>query len=642
MKPFKTISLVDRLKASTYNDVSELRGKAEPGSPGGSDLPSPPKDIQTEGLKLTQPSAPATVVELKKLPNARKRNAELLKLIRSARPNEKLQVLNAFATKPLVSFILPKANESFANIIKLEDRLAQSNVVKSTKHLPHFFLSDFYTDYIQITRFGVFNHSSITEVNQFLFKPNRDGQDIVPYEFDPIILQGVRLANGQLISLVEPRTPRETILTLQGTFITNGAFVSQTQVEDVSPQSTILTLQGTFFTNGQFISRTQIEDPVEIVAQGGQKAFASISPNVITLMQGIIIDNAGKSISVISVAKPAAVPKPTQEPSKAEYAGDRALSILLPRVKHGSAFLQRQDFGQLIFNQGTLTIQRTGFGDGEFVQIIQQLQGISPDGTESSQVIPTKDFQNKSFDGQTLISTQGEDYFRNNRPATEPFPTTEELLKKIQSFNYTRAGRRQGKGPDANKKKHPHGVPSTGEVKRIGAYNKGSSGSQPKPDYTAKGFIPLSINSLSFPALLTSLSDSWSPSYNDLNFVGRQDTFKTFKGVTRSVSMGFKVVAWSGGAKGMWAKLDQLIKETSVGTPAGPYTKGPIVKLTVGGLFKKVTCVCTSLKIDTNPAEYTWDVDSGHPMVADISIDFAMITSNNNEVFNALTNTYYG
>ncbi len=636
MKPFKTISLVDRLKASTYSDVSELRGKAEPGSPGGNDLPFPPKDTQTEGLKLTLPSKPATIVELKKLPDARKRNAELLKLVRSARPKQKLQVPNAFATKPLVSFILPKSNESFANIIKLEDRLAQSNVVKSTRHLPHFFLSDFYTDYIQITRFGVFNHSSITEVNQFLFKPNRDGQDIVPYEFDPIILQGVKLTNGQFISLVDTKTPRENVLTLQGTFFTNGAFISQIQVEDVSPQSTILTLQGTFFTNGQFISQTNLEDPVEVVAQGGQKAFASISPNVITLMQGIIIDNAGKSVSVISITKPAAVPKPTQEPSKAEYAGDRALSILLPRVKHGSAFLQRQDFGQLVFNQGTLTIQRTGFGDDLFVQIIQQLQGISPDGTESSQILPTKDFQNRSFDGQTLESAQGENYFETNRPPAEPFPTPEELLKTIRGFQYDRAGKRQGKAPTGNVSPSSR----TGGIKSRGNFR--DSGAQRKPDYTAAGFIPLSISGISFPALLTSLSDSWSPSWNDQNFVGRQDTFKNFKGVTRSVSMGFKVVAWSGGASGMWAKLDSLIKATSVGTPSGPYTKGPIVKLTVGGLFKNVTCVCTSLKIDTNPAEYTWDIGTGHPMIADISIDFAMLTDNGGNLFNASANKYYG
>ena len=113
--------------------------------------------------------------------------------------------------------------------------------------------------------------------------------------------------------------------------------------------------------------------------------------------------------------------------------------------------------------------------------------------------------------------------------------------------------------------------------------------------------------------------------------------------MTRSVSLGFKVVAWSGkSASGMWSKLNDLIKATSVGTPSGPYTKGPVVKITVGGLFKNVTCVCTSLKIDTNPAEYTWDIDTGHPMIADISMDFAMLVANNGELFNAETNTYYG
>jgi len=636
MKPFKTISLVDRLKASTYDEVSELKGKAVPGAPSGTDLPHPPKAAQAEELKLSTPTPPPQIVELKKLQDQVKRNIEILKIIRGPRSNQKLIEPSAFATKPLVSFLLPKPNENFASVINLENRLAQPNIAKSTRHLPHFFLSDFYTDYITITKFGIFNHTSITKVNKFITNSNRDGQNILPYNFDPIIFHGVKLTNGQFISLIDPKTPTQNVLTLQGTFFTNGAFISQTQTQEATGQSIILTLQGTFFRNGEFISQTNIEDAVEVVAQGGQKAFAAKSSNVITLMQGVLINNAGTAVSITTITLPGIVSKPTQEPNKAQYFSDRSLSILLPRVKHGTVFLQRPDFGQIIFNHGTINIQRTNFGDNSFVQFIQGLQGISPEGTESSQILPIKNFQNKNFDGQKLETVQGENYFQQNQPPATRFPTTEELLRSIQSFQYQRAGRRQGTGVSGNTRPSP----TTGRIRRAGSFRE--SGQPPTPHYNiGRDFIELKISGVTFPALLTSLSDSWSPSWSDQNFIGRQDTFKNFKGVTRSVSMGFKVVAWSGGAQGMWTKLDKLIKVTAVGEPAGNYVKGPIVKLTVGGLFRNVTCVCTSLKIDTNPAEYTWDL-SGHPMIADISLDLAMLTDNKGQLFNAKSNTYYG
>ena len=151
----------------------------------------------------------------------------------------------------------------------------------------------------------------------------------------------------------------------------------------------------------------------------------------------------------------------------------------------------------------------------------------------------------------------------------------------------------------------------------------------------------VSGGSIRLKALLTSFSDNWSPSWSDQNYVGRQDTLKVFKGVTRSVSLGFKVVAWSD-ATGMFQKLENLAKITSVGSPTGPgYVKGPLIKLTVGKLFDKVYCACNSLKIDFNPTEFTWDIKKQLPMLADVSMDVAILTSNNAQMFNADSNRYY-
>lgn len=626
MKLFKTISLVDRLKASPYNEASS---KAYDSGPGGADVPNPPVIKQSPDLKLTVPSQKSSAINLKKLPDFRKKNEELIKLIRATRPKQVTPQPNLFTTKPLVSFLLPIANRNFSQTMKLEDRLAQPSVVNTTRHLPHFFLSDFYTDYITITKLGVFNHISNTLVTVFNFIPNRVGVEAFPTTFDPLGLQGTRSSNGQVLSVVIPNQPVQNILLRQGTIFTNGSYISQPTILFPRSEDANLVNQGTFFTNGQYISRANIETPPTEFNQGVSVSPLAKSPLLIRLLQGLKIDNAGNLKSVINVTNSVEIkqesivlqpydnqpkPKETQEPKTSQYQGDRALSILLPRIKHGSADLANTDFGTRVV-----------------------FQGLSEDGTQSSQIIPVKDFQNQNFDGDTLLNAQGEDFFATNRPPVGDFPDLGELTKTIKGFNYNKVGTVQGKPAGQNEEVSPR----TGAVRRTGKFKE--TGTQRSPNYTSAGFIALKIGPVSFPALLTALSDSWSPSYNDQNFVGRQDTFKNFKGVTRNVSLGFKVVAWSdGSAAGMWAKLNELIKATAVGVPSGPYTKGPVVKLTVGGLFKNVSCVCTSLKIDTNPAEYTWDIGTGHPMIADISMDFAMLVSNNGQLFNAATNNYYG
>lgn len=626
MKPFKTISLVDRLKASPYNEASS---KAYDAGPGGADVPSPPAIKQAPDLKLTIPSQKSSAIDLKKLPDFRKRNDELIKLFRNTRPKQITPIPSPFATKPLLSFILPIANRNFTNTIKLEDRLAQQPVAKSTRHLPHFFLSDFYTDYITITKFGVFNHISNTPVTMFNFIPNRTGVDVLPTTFEALLLQGTRSSNGQVLSVVVPNQPVQNILLRQGTIFTNGSYISQPTILFPGSEDANLVKQGTFFTNGQFISVVNLETPPTELNQGVAVSPLAKSPLLIRLLQGLKIDNAGNLKSVINVTKSVEIkqesivlptynnqpkPKGTQEPKKSEYQGDRALSILLPRIKHGSADLANTDFGTRII-----------------------FQGLSEDGTQSSQIIPIKDFQNKSFGGVTLLDKQGEDYFATNRPAIEDFPDLSELTNRIKGFNYTKVGTVQGKPAGENEKISP----STGTVKRTGKFTE--TGAQRTPHYNSNGFITFKLGGISFPALITSFSDSWSPNWNDQQFVGRQDTFKNFKGVTRNISLGFKVVAWlDDTAAGLWSKLNSLIKATSVGTPSGPFTKGPITRVTVGSLFSNVACVCTSLKIDTNPAEHIWDIDSGYPMAADVSIDLAVLLDNNDQLFNANSNTYYG
>jgi hypothetical protein len=636
MKPFKTISLVDRLEASVYNNLS-ARPSTEPAQ---------------GAVDLKQNIAPrkVTEVEIKALPDTRRRNEELIKAIQRARPTGNLPSIPAFQTAPLTSFVLPNAQTKFGKTMQLEDRLKQSAKVENTTHLPHFFLSDVYTDYITIKPLGIFNHTSVVDVPKFNFIGNKGGTETSAWDFNSIARQGAVKVNGTYISRVVVSTPPTSVLISQGTFFTNGAFVSQTSITPVIGESTVLSGQGAVFSNGGYTSIVDVKKPQPTQQQGGIIPAKAISPLVVRLLQGLTLDNAGNLKSYIKPAKPAELAKPeTTTPT-----------------------LQQTNFSALVFNQGTVTLVNTNFttlnvDQGTIVlKTSEYLAGraksiLLPRIEHGSALLQTTDFQNKSFFGQTLIKAQGEDWFATNRPAVGESevtnlltnqlsdPAAKDLLRgAIRGWKYEKTNARQGSAPEGNVRVVAQSIPS--------AWNENTKSNKPgkverrslgiTPDGEGSDFITLQIEKVSggsirLKALLTSFSDNWSPSWSDQNYVGRQDTLKVFKGVTRSVSLGFKVVAWSD-ATGMFQKLENLAKITSVGSPTGPgYVKGPLIKLTVGKLFDKVYCACNSLKIDFNPTEFTWDIKKQLPMLADVSMDVAILTSNNAQMLNADSNRYY-
>ena len=624
MKPFKTISLVDRLKASSYNDIAAR----------------PTTEVAQGVVDLKNTIAPrkTTDIQIKTIPDTRKRNEELLKAIQKARVQSPLPSIDQFATPLLTSFIIPKTQSKFGKTMQLEDRLKQSARVENTNHLPHYYLSDSYTDYIKIKPLSIFDHTSDIVVPKFNFAGNRSGTKVYPFEFDALANQGVIFSNGTYISNTITRTPPTSVLIAQGTFFTNGAFISQTTIGQTISQDAILSGQGAVFSNGSFTSIVNLNEPVEVQNQGGLDPIKAISPLVVRLSQGLNIDNAGNLQSYTKPLTPIELPKPeTTTPvlKLEEFLANRALSVLLPRVQHGSAFLQRITFSTEVFNQGLINLQVINFG------ALLNNQG--------SITLQISDFQNKSFGGQTLIKAQGEDWFDINGLAATETNISKLLTNQlsdsaaknflrgaIRGWRYEKTNARQGAAPTGNVRVVNQSLGKT-ERRSLGVKPNAESGG----DFITFQIDSVSGGSATFKALLTSFSDSWSPSWTDQNYVGRQDTLKVYKGVTRSVSLGFKVVAWSN-ASAMFAKLETLAKITSVGSPTGPgYVKGPLIKLSVGKLFDKVYCACTSLKIDFNPAEFTWDIAQQLPMLADVSMDVSILTSNNAQMFNADTNRYY-
>jgi len=147
-----------------------------------------------------------------------------------------------------------------------------------------------------------------------------------------------------------------------------------------------------------------------------------------------------------------------------------------------------------------------------------------------------------------------------------------------------------------------------------------------------------------FTAYLTSFSDSFASSWNDITYVGRQDSLKSFKGVARLGNIGFKVVAMNADElKQLYKKLTNLAKIVAVGGSDGSnYVIGPLCAITVGKWFKNSPCIFDSLKYDIDLADTSWDIDYQMPQLVSVTMGFTLLGDTNGAPMNSKTNAYFG
>ena len=163
-------------------------------------------------------------------------------------------------------------------------------------------------------------------------------------------------------------------------------------------------------------------------------------------------------------------------------------------------------------------------------------------------------------------------------------------------------------------------------------------------------FITLSVYSLRddvtlvFRAFITSFSDNNSISWTDINYVGRQDTLKAFKGVTRGGSIAFKVVALYDTDLGYnYDKLNSLVKIAGLGGSAAgnTYINGPICELTVGNWHRDTPVIFNTVKYDVQMADYSWDIDKQMPQIVDVSLDFIVLGDTKGNPLNSSTSNQF-
>lgn len=155
-----------------------------------------------------------------------------------------------------------------------------------------------------------------------------------------------------------------------------------------------------------------------------------------------------------------------------------------------------------------------------------------------------------------------------------------------------------------------------------------SEGEIYKTDNTTSGYFYKWLN---FKALIEPFSDNYSATWDTFKYVGRGEDFATYQGFTRTMSMPFKVAAFSNqDLIGNYYKLGQL---ASALTPnynrTGGYMRGPLVRITIGDYIKNQWAYITSLGYKPlegspwetnkaannspfNPSEYKWKGEMPH------------------------------
>ena len=152
-----------------------------------------------------------------------------------------------------------------------------------------------------------------------------------------------------------------------------------------------------------------------------------------------------------------------------------------------------------------------------------------------------------------------------------------------------------------------------------------------------KDFVPLKFldifneKQIVFRASFKSLTESVSPEWNTLDYIGRPDQMHVYKGVTRDLNMNFIIYPYTyKEIKVLWAKLNYLVvlampsyEKLSGG---GERMVAPFIKLTVGDLYKKCPGYLKSFNVDYD-MDATWEINTGERLPKKISVtcDFIYI-----------------
>lgn len=141
-------------------------------------------------------------------------------------------------------------------------------------------------------------------------------------------------------------------------------------------------------------------------------------------------------------------------------------------------------------------------------------------------------------------------------------------------------------------------------------------------------------NVMLFRAILTGLTDSFSPGWDKIDIMGRPDGAYIYTSFERTVSFNFTVAAMSRGEMiPLWRKLNYLSTYTMPNLQYSGTTKGrvsgPFMRMTLGDMYNRVPGFISSLSY-TVPDESSWDIAEGNngkqlPMIVEVAVSYTVV-----------------
>ena len=150
-------------------------------------------------------------------------------------------------------------------------------------------------------------------------------------------------------------------------------------------------------------------------------------------------------------------------------------------------------------------------------------------------------------------------------------------------------------------------------------------------DFCPFRFEDSSGNLIVFRAILSGITDTFSPEYSSERYVGRPDSVHVYQGTNREISFTFDVYPKSAGElRPLWEKMNALAgltypEFTSIAKGGGQGMVAPYCKLTIGDMYKDTPGYISGLTYAVQD-NGTWELDMAKvPKYIQASVSFVYI-----------------
>ena len=131
-----------------------------------------------------------------------------------------------------------------------------------------------------------------------------------------------------------------------------------------------------------------------------------------------------------------------------------------------------------------------------------------------------------------------------------------------------------------------------------------------------------------FRTLITSLSETVSPTWDSAKFVGNPYSYYTYGGVERTLSLQLKMYCMNSAELGtMWQRIDFLTKKSYPTIDKNNLVNPPFIEFTLGNMYQKKTAFINSLSY-TIPDDGIWETTMDGmqlPKIVEVQMEFKFV-----------------